>query len=121
MLFRSLYLDLPEVDADPLKSLEDKLKIEIKLKSMKEAIDDFINELHSLGYSKAKGFVENAKSQLFTYIDNWLKTGISNPKVTSLVERMMREIKRRIKRMEYKWSNQGAEKNLSVIIRGWAP
>ena len=111
-----LYLDLPEVDADPLKSLEDKLKIEIKLKSMKAAIDDFINELHALGYSKAKGFVENARSQLFTYIDNWLKTGISNPKVTSLVERMMREIKRRIKRMGYKWSDQGAEKMTRLIL-----
>ena len=78
-----LYLDLPEADADPLKSLEDKLKIE---------------------------------AQLFTYIENWIKTGISNPKVTSLVERMMREIKRRIKRMGYKWSEQGAEKMTRLIL-----
>ena len=86
-----LYIDLPEADADPLKSLEDKLKIEVKLKAMKTAIDDFINELKMLGYRKAKTFVENARAQLFTYIDNWIKTGISNPKVTSLVERIMRE------------------------------
>ncbi len=77
-----LYLDLPEADADPLKSLEDKLKIEIKLKDMKEAIEAFIKELHVLGYRKAKVFVENAKAQLFTYIENWIKTGISNPKFT---------------------------------------
>ncbi|MBL7554674.1 MAG: hypothetical protein JNM24_02545 [Bdellovibrionaceae bacterium] len=111
-----LYLDLPDADADPLKSLEDKLKIEIKLKAMKEAIDAFIKELHALGYAKAKTFVENAKSQLFTYIDNWIKTGISNPKVTSLVERMMREIKRRIKRMGYRWSEKGAEKMTRLIL-----
>ncbi|MBL7543211.1 MAG: hypothetical protein JNL11_05315 [Bdellovibrionaceae bacterium] len=111
-----LYLDLPETDADPLKSLEDKLKIEIKLKAMKEAIDAFIKELHALGYAKAKTFVENAKAQLFTYIDNWIKTGISNPKVTSLVERMMREIKRRIKRMGYRWSENGAEKMTRLIL-----
>lgn len=111
-----LYLDLPEVDADPLKSLEDKLKIEIKLKDMKTAIEAFIKELHALGYAKAKGFVENAKDQLFTYIDNWLKTGISNPKVTSLVERMMREIKRRIKRIGYRWSEKGAEKMTRLIL-----
>ncbi len=111
-----LYLDLPDADADPLKSLEDKLKIEIKPKAMKEAIDAFIKELHALGYAKAKTFVENAKSQLFTYIDNWIKTGISNPKVTSLVERMMREIKRRIKRMGYRWSEKGAEKMTRLIL-----
>ena len=101
-----LYLELPEQDADPLKSLEDKLKIEVKLKEMKKAIDEFIKELKMLGYKKAMTFVENAKEQLFTYIDNWIKTGISNPKVTSLVERIMREIKRRIKRMGYKWSKK---------------
>ena len=111
-----LYLDLPVVDTDPLKSLEDKLKIEIKLKEMKLAIDSFIKELHALGYHKAKGFVENAKAQLFTYIDNWIKTGISNPKVTSLVERIMREIKRRIKRMGYRWSEKGAEKMTRLIL-----
>jgi len=111
-----LYLDLPEQDADPLKSMEDKLRIEIKLKEMRKSIDDFINELRMLGYKKAKTFVENAKAQLFTYIENWIKTGISNPKVTSLVERIMREIKRRIKRMGYKWSEKGAEKMTRLIL-----
>ncbi len=103
-----LYLDLPEMDVEPLKSIEDKLKIEIKVTEMKTAIDNFIKELHALGYRKAKTFVENAKAQLFTYIDNWIKTGISNPKVTSLVERMMREIKRRIKKIGFKWSEKGS-------------
>lgn len=111
-----LYLDLPKSDADPIKSMEDRLKIEIKLKEMKKSIDDFINELRMMGYKKAKTFVENAKAQLFTYIDNWIKTGISNPKVTSLVERIMREIKRRIKRMGYKWSERGAEKMTRLIL-----
>ena len=111
-----LYLDLPEADADPLKSMEDKLKIEVKLNAMKKAIDDFITELKLLGYRKAKTFVENAKAQLFTYIDNWIKTGISNPKVTSLVERIMREIKRRIKKIGFKWSEKGAEKMTRLVL-----
>lgn len=111
-----LYLDLPEADADPLKSLENKLKIETHLLKTKSSIDNFILELKMKGYKKAKTFVENAKSQLFTYVENWIKTGISNPKVTSLVERMMREIKRRIKRMGYRWSEQGAEKMTRVIL-----
>ena len=96
--------------------MEDKLAIEIKLGSMKKSIDEFIDELKNRGYKKAKTFVENAKAQLFTYIDNWIKTGISNPKVTSLVERIMREIKRRIKRMGYKWSERGAEKMTRLIL-----
>jgi transposase-like protein len=115
-LHEILYLDLPEQDADPLRSLEDKLNIEIRLKAMRQSIDEFIAELKSRGYRKARVFVENAKSQLFTYIENWLKTGIANPKVTSLVERTMREIKRRIKKIGFMWSEQGAEKMTRLVL-----
>jgi transposase-like protein len=111
-----LYTEFPETQTDPLKSLEDKLKIEVHLIKMKKSIDDFITDLKMMGYKKTKTFVENAKNQIFTYIDNWIKTGATNPKVTSLVERVMREIKRRIKRMGYKWSEQGAEKMTRLIL-----
>jgi hypothetical protein len=94
-----LYVEIPEPNEDPLKSLEDKLKIEAHVLKMKKSIDDFILELKTMGYKKEKTFVENAKNQLFTYVENWVKTGLSNPKVTSLVERIMREIKRRIKKI----------------------
>ena len=111
-----LYVELPEPNEDPLKSLEDKLKIEAHVLKMKKSIDDFILELKMMGYKKAKTFVENAKEQLFTYVENWVKTGLSNPKVTSLVERIMREIKRRIKKMGFKWSAAGAEKMTRLIL-----
>jgi len=111
-----LYLELPGADADPLKSLEDKLIIEAHILKMKKSIDDFILELKMRGYKKAKTFLENAKAQLFTYIENWVKTGISNPRVTSLVERIMREIKRRIKKIGFKWSERGAEKMTRLIL-----
>lgn len=111
-----LYVELPEFETDPLRSLEDKLKIELHLGKMKKSIEDFIEELRMMGYRKAKTFVENAKAQLFTYIENWINTGDSNPRVTSLVERIMREIKRRIKRMGYKWSEKGAEKMTRLIL-----
>ncbi len=83
---------------------------------MKKSIDDFIAELKMMDYKKAKTFVKNAKAQLFTYIENWVKTGISNPRVTSLVERIMREIKRRIKKIGFKWSEKGAEKMTRLIL-----
>jgi hypothetical protein len=111
-----LYVDLPEADVDPLRSLEDKLNIEIKLKDMKKSIDEFITELKMRGYRKARVFIENTKAQLFTYIENWLNTGIANPKVTSLVERTIREIKRRIKKIGFMWSEKGAEKMTRLVL-----
>lgn len=111
-----VYIDLPKQDAEPLKSLEDKLNIEIKLRDMRKAIDAFSDELRMRGYKKARTFVENAKAQLFTYIENWIKTGISNPRVTSLVERTMREIKRRIKKIGFAWSERGAERMTRLVM-----
>jgi len=111
-----LYFELPEADTEPLKNLEEKLKIELHLKKIKDSLDEFINELKLMGYKKATTFVANAKAQLFTYIENWLKTGIINPKVTSLVERMMREIKRRIKKIGFGWSERGAERMTRLVL-----
>jgi transposase-like protein len=111
-----LYIELPETDADPLKNMEDKLKIEIKFKAVKEHLESFISELKMMGYKKAITFIENSKNQLFTYIENWIKTGISNPKATSLVERMMREIKRRIRKIGFSWSEKGAEKMTRLVL-----
>jgi transposase-like protein len=111
-----LYLDLPEEDADPIKNMEEKLKIEIRFKQVKENLESFIQELKMMGYKKATTFIENSKNQLFTYIENWLKSEISNPKVTSLVERMMREIKRRIKKIGFSWSERGAEKMTRLVL-----
>lgn len=111
-----LYIELPSMDVDPLKNLQHKLLIELKLKAAQTALDDFIKELHAMGYSKARNFVQNAKAQLFTYITNWIQHGITNPKVTSLVERMMREIKRRIKKIGFGWSKKGAQRMTRLVL-----
>lgn len=111
-----LYIDLPQEETEPLKSIEDKLVLDVKLQEMKKSIEEFINELKQRGYKKAYTFVDNAKNQLFTYVENWLQTGITNPKVTSLVERTMREIKRRIKKIGFAWSESGAEKMTRLVL-----
>lgn len=115
-LARLLYLQMPELTQDPLKNLEEKLKIEIEFNKVKKQLEEFIKTLKYMGYTKAKNFVENAKSQLYTYIESWLKTGDQNPKVTSLIERVMREIKRRIKKIGSGWSEAGAERMTRLIL-----
>ncbi len=111
-----IYIDIPEQDIDPLKNMEHKLKIELKFKEIKEKLNEFVKELKMMGYKKSMTFIENSKNQLFTYVDNWLKTGITNPKVTSLVERIMREIKRRIKKIGFAWSERGAEQMTRLVL-----
>jgi len=45
----------------------------------------------------------------------WLSTGIIAPKTTSLLERVFREIGRRLKRIAWEWSD-AAVTNLSKMI-----
>ncbi|MBS3918964.1 MAG: hypothetical protein KG012_08755, partial [Deltaproteobacteria bacterium] len=66
-------------------------------------------------------YLENLSHRLFTHIELWLKTGVIAPKTTSLLERVFREIGRRLKKIAWGWSDQ-AVTNLSkmILIRQYA-
>ena len=83
---------------------------------MKKSLNGFITELKMMGYKKSVAYMENAKNNIFAYIENWIKTGITNPRVTSFVERIMRETKRRIKKIGHGWSEHGAEKMTRLVL-----
>ncbi len=62
-------------------------------------------------------FAPNAKAKMFSYVRMWLQTGLSNPRVSSMTERMMREIGRRIKKIGFNWSPEGTAKVTRIIIK----
>ncbi|OIO30858.1 MAG: hypothetical protein AUJ18_07060 [Candidatus Hydrogenedentes bacterium CG1_02_42_14] len=59
--------------------------------------------------------MEKLSDRLFTNIELWLRTGIIAPKTTSLLERVFREIGRRLKRIAWGWSDK-AVTNISKMI-----
>jgi len=65
----------------------------------------------------AADYLIRAKKNIFGYVRRWLKTGIVTPRVSSMIERMMREIARRLKRMAFGWSEEGAAKMARIIIK----
>ncbi len=69
--------------------------------------------LEAKGYNKASTYIRNAKDDLFTFVRYWLKTGIVTPRVSSMVERLFREINRRIKKFAFNWS----EKGVAIVTR----
>lgn len=69
------------------------------------------------GYKQAAKYLLNTKNNLFSYIRTWLKTGLVNPRVSSQIERMIREIGRRIKKIGHGWSPKGAAKMTRIIIK----
>ena len=68
------------------------------------------------GYQKGATYLENLSERIFTNIDLWLKTGVIAPKTTSLLERIFREIGRRVKRIAWGWSDATVTKLSKMII-----
>jgi hypothetical protein len=65
----------------------------------------------------AADYLIQASKHLFSYVDRWLAKGIVSPRVSSFIERMMRELARRLKRMAFGWSEPGAAKMARIIIK----
>jgi len=109
-------IELPREDFQQV-SHEDTMHIARSTAEAEEKIDLLIRDLIRRGYRRAAGYVRSAKRRLFTYIRLWLKHGLVCPRVSSMIERMIREIGRRLKKMAYGWSKKGAARMARIIIK----
>ena len=107
-------IELPAGDFELLKEA-DKEDVRNKYTASKEEIEELINTFREKGYHQGATYLENIAKKLFTHIEIWLKTGVIAPKTTSLLERVFREIGRRLKRIAWGWSDT-AVTNLSKMI-----
>lgn len=109
-------ISLPDEDFDKVK-LEEKLNLEAETFKAEKALDEYSSSLFAKGYDQAAKYILNAKKNIFSYIRTWLKTGLVNPRVSSMIERMMREIGRRIKKIGFGWKPENAAKMTRIIIK----
>ena len=107
-------IELPEGDFELIKE-EDKEQVKKHYESSKKEIEDLIDLFRNRGYRHGAAYLENLSGRLFTHIELWLKTGVIAPKTISLLERVFREIGRRLKRVAWGWSDKVAT-NLSKMI-----
>lgn len=107
-------IELPEGDFEILKE-EDKEQVKSRYESSKSEIKELIKTFREKGYRHGASYLESLSERLFTNIELWLKTGVIAPKTTSLLERLFREIGRRLKRIAWGWSDK-AVTNMSKMI-----
>jgi len=107
-------IELPEGDFEILKE-EDKEQVKTRYESSKTEIKGLIKTFQDKGYKNGATYLENLSERLFTNIEIWLKTGIIAPKTTSLLERVFREIGRRLKRIAWGWADKTVT-NMSKMI-----
>ena len=92
-------------------------ELERSIAKAESAVDELIVELRIRAFRKAAVYLENAKAYLFTYLRYWLATGILPPKASSKIERLMREFKRRIKKIGFNWSPAGVTKITRILLK----
>jgi len=107
-------IELPPGDFEVIKK-EDRNRIEEKYKTSKAEIAELIKTFSDKGYTHGASYLDNLSRKLFTNIEIWLKTGVIAPKTTSLLERVFRELGRRLKRIAWGWSDK-AVTNISKMI-----
>ena len=74
------------------------------------------------GHYSARRFIRRVlpiRNQ-FRYVDRRLTTGIVSPRVSSFIERMMRELARRLKQMTFGWTKERAARMAKIIIGRFA-
>lgn len=113
-------IELPEGDFEILKE-EDKEQVKSQYERSKSEVKELIKTFYEKGYKHGASYLENLSERIFTNIELWLRTGIIAPKTTSLLERLFREIGRRLKRIAWGWTDKSVT-NISkmIMIRQYA-
>lgn len=69
------------------------------------------------GCPNAGGYVGRMLEKAFTHVEVWLETGIALPRTTSFLEGLMFKLGRRLKKIAWNWSDQGAVRMSRVLLK----
>jgi len=108
-------IEVPERDFEILAE-HDKDQVKSKYESSKREIEELIETFRAQGYQNAVSYLENLARQLFTNIELWLQTGVIAPRTISLLERVFRELGRRLKKIAWGWKDTTATKLSKMIL-----
>lgn len=108
-------IEIPESDVE-LVDEDDKAEIDRKIASAEDELEQLRDEFEEKGYEKAVQYLDNARGKLFSHLRLWQETGIIGMRTTSIVENIMRELVRRLKKVGWNWSDEGAAKMGRIVM-----
>jgi len=108
-------IEIPEKDWETIQP-QDRESLKGKVARSEEEIGQMIDQFRAKGYSKAANYLENACGKVFAHVHLWLETGIVAPRTTSILENIIRELGRRVKKLGWNWSDEGAEQMAKMVL-----
>ena len=91
-------------------------KLKEKVQKARQEFQGMIDEFDRMGYRHGKEYLEGARDRIFTRIDLWLTTGIIAPKSSGIIEEIMREVGRRVKKLGWNWEDHGITQQAAMIL-----
>lgn len=79
-------------------------------------LDDICEQLHQEGFDTVKEYILRARPYLFTHAMIYLEEGFFAGRTTNKIERLMRTLAYRMKRVGAIWSPYGAKKMANLVI-----
>ena len=111
-----LAIELPAQEYEPVRE-QDQAECRQRINQAQGELERLAGMLAGKGYHQAATYVAAATQRLFSYVRFWLQTGVVAARTTSLLERLMRELGRRLKRIAFGWSQAGAAKMARILIK----
>ena len=111
-----LAFEIPAGEVQPVDERE-KAEWQDRIKKAENELDDLARELGRRNWHQTAEYLRRLKERMFKYLEFWLETGLIVPRTNSFIERLMRELGRRIKKIGFGWSEEGAAKMCRILIR----
>jgi hypothetical protein len=120
-LARLVGIEVPAEDVELVRP-QDRDGLQARLAAARGELTALAGELEQQGYRRAATYLVRARQQLFSHLELWLETGLVGPRTTSIIESMIRELVRRLKKIGWNWSDAGATRmGRIVMIRRYDP
>ncbi len=107
-----------EIPGEDIEAVNESEKDELRdrIREAERKIESLRQDFAEKGYKKAVTYLENAQGRIFNHLYLWLETGIIAPRTTSIVENIIRELVRRLKKIGWNWSDEGATRMGRIVM-----
>lgn len=120
-LAKIVAVEIPKGDYDRL-SADAIEEVRKKYNEAKKEMSDLIEILYQKNCPHAVEYLKNLTRGLHHHVEMWLATGIIAPTTISRLERLFRELGRRLKRIAWGWSDRIATKlSKMIMIKQYKP